>query len=112
MRRTFGLVTGGDFNIGLLLVCNVAGAVLLVAPELAVAPVVPASSSSSITIGWSASAMVASEEVAASCTARGRSIGDALKISPTLLMGTRATRLDEIILIGQTHTTQISWLPP
>ena len=88
LRRTFGLVTGGDFNIGLLLVCNVAGAVLLVATELAVAPVLPASSSSSITIGWSASAMVASEEVAASCTARGRSIGDALKISPTLLMGT------------------------
>ena len=65
LRRTFGLETGGAFNIGLLLVCNVAGAVLLVATELAVAPVVPASSSSSITIGWSVSAMVASEEVAA-----------------------------------------------
>ena len=39
LRRTFGLAVGGDFNIELLLVCNVAGAIVVAATELAEAPV-------------------------------------------------------------------------
>ena len=65
LSRTFGLVVGGAFNMELFLVCNVAGAEVVAATELAEAPVLGTSSSSSITIGWSVSAMVASEEVAA-----------------------------------------------
>ena len=68
LRRTFGLAVGGAFNKELLLVCNVDGAEVV--PELAEAPVLGASSSSSITMGCSASAIVASEEVAAPCTVR------------------------------------------
>ena len=86
LRRTFGLAVGGAFNKELLLVCKVDGAEA--GPELAEAPVLAASPSSSITIGCSSSAIVASEEAAAPCIVRGRSIGEALKISPTLLIGT------------------------
>ena len=71
LRRTFGRAVGGAFNKELLLVCKVDGAEA--GPELAEAPVLVASSSSSITIGCcSASAIVASEEAAAPCTVRGR----------------------------------------
>ena len=52
------------------------------------APVLPVSSSSSITIGCSVSAMVASEKVASPEVGRGRSEGEALNLQPTILIGT------------------------
>ena len=100
LRRTFGRVIGGAFNKELLLTCKVAAAEA--GPELAEAPVLVVSSSSSITIGCSVSAIVASEEVASPCTVRGRSHGEALKNLTNSLDGDcwciRATRLDEVTL--------------
>ena len=86
LRRTFGRAVGGAFNNELLLVNRVA--VAEAGPELPEAPGSVTSSSSSTTIGCSASVMGVSEVVASLCIALGRSIGEALKISPTLLMGT------------------------
>jgi len=51
LRRTFGLVIGGAFNMELFLAVRVAGTELVAATELAEAPVLGPSSSSSITIG-------------------------------------------------------------
>ena len=88
LRMTFGRVTGGDFNIGRLLDCVGAGVSWLTTAELEEVPVLLVSSSSSIIMGWSTSAIGVSEEVAAPETGRGRSKGDALKISPNFLIGT------------------------
>ena len=90
LSMTFGLVTGGDFNKGRPLDRVGAGVSWLTTAEPEEVPVLPVSSSSSITIGDSLSAIGASEEVAAPGTGRGRSKGEALKISPTFLIGTPA----------------------
>ena len=89
LSTAFGLVDGGDFNKGLLLAGTGGGAFWPTFSDPAEPPVILASSSSSsITMGGSASAIVASEEVDGPETGRGRSKGDALKISPTFLVGT------------------------
>ena len=87
LSTAFGLVVGGDFNIGRLLYSTERGAFWLTSADPEAAPVVLVSSSSSITMG-STSAVVACEEVASPETGRGRSKGEALKISPTFLTGT------------------------
>ena len=88
LSTAFGLVDGGDFNIGRRLTGTGGGASWLASADPAESPVILVSSSSSITMGCSISAMVASEEVAGPGTGCGRSKGDALKISPTCLIGT------------------------
>ena len=78
LSTAFGLVDGGDFNIRRLFAGNCEEAFWLTSADPAESPVILASSSSSITMGCSTSAMVASEEVAGPETGRGRSKGEAL----------------------------------
>ena len=75
LSTAFGLVDGGDFNMGRLLDGTGGGAFWLTSADPEASPVVLVSSSSSITMGCSTSAMVASEEVAGPDTGRGRSKG-------------------------------------
>ena len=70
------------------LLTGTVGALLDPVPADPAEPVILVSSSSSITMGCSISAMVASEEVDGPEVGRGRSKGDALKILATSLIGT------------------------
>ena len=106
LRTALGLVEGGTFNAGRLFGGTALVVVLgseLVAPDKPdpVEPLVICASSSWITMGWSASAIVGSEEAAGPEVGRRRSMGDALKILPNQwrLVSISSSRKDEIILL-------------